>query len=279
MITFLHSAYRCPQSVTQLTKAPRIQYDSATIAWAVVLDERHDLPLITAISILALKQSKEFYMLKLNFVSKLCSLAFTTVVFFTANANAALVHNIETLPGNFSRNIIVDTTNHQQWLEGWDTLGLTYNQVTNQLASGGAFQGYHVATTNDFLNLFSSAGLNNELSQDQWGGFNAHYTGSQQNTFSSFLHLMGLPTFSSAYFAFDNGNPNSFPILSANAFYGEIMTVANLPNAYKDSLIPLGWGVSTLLVKNSTPVAEPASLILALIALAGLISVRRLKLN
>lgn len=55
--------------------------------------------------------------------------------------------------------LFLDATTGLQWLEFEPSRGLSYNEVIAQMGSGGALAGYRYATTNEVLGLFMSQGV------------------------------------------------------------------------------------------------------------------------
>lgn len=77
------------------------------------------------------------------------------------SANAAIV----SIDSSFGADTITrDTATGLDWLDVTETLNLSYNEVTAQLGSGGAFEGYRYATEAELGTLISNFGY---VAQDQ----------------------------------------------------------------------------------------------------------------
>jgi hypothetical protein len=221
-------------------------------------------------------------MFRMDMSGILSGAMFSLITLFATAANASLVQKVETLPNNSKLFTIVDDVNHQQWLDVWSTIDQTHNQVAAKFLPGEVFEGYHVATTADLFTLFGAVGLAGELHYDQWGGLTASYFEPQRGALESFLKVMGFSIFDTNYLSYDNTDFNTSPILSINvynSYFNSWDTHTVLYDRPKDALIHVGWGVSTLVVKDIASVPEPSGLMLALIALIGLMLQRRIKLR
>jgi len=90
-------------------------------------------------------------------LAKVCTLVICSVGF--APVQAALIPTSDAIFGNNS--ITRDTTTGLEWLDITFSVNQSYNFVSTQFASGGAFAGFRHATDNEVETLFINAGIPN----------------------------------------------------------------------------------------------------------------------
>ncbi len=192
-----------------------------------------------------------------------CLIGFTSL-----NSHAALIFN-----GSYTTN----TDQSLDWLR-WDlTNGQSYNDIQSQLGSGGEFEGWRYATSNEAKNFLSSFGL------IDYQSFNL----AQENSFEAWKQLTDYMGFDHSYY----GSPDFNWIYGMVDAEGGTFSQSFNHFYYVNSQDPLKHFTSSFsvdakmiflgsfLVRDSvsfsslsmsTPVAEPTPLILLLIALVML---------
>lgn len=92
----------------------------------------------------------------------LCMMMFA--VFVNANAHAALVEADWKVPGD--QLILQDTGSGLEWLDLTETMNQSFNLVSTQLGTSGAFEGFTVGVVSQLLTLFTNAGISQPFNTD-----------------------------------------------------------------------------------------------------------------
>ena len=195
---------------------------------------------------------------------KSISLASTALVLST-NVSAALIDN---------GMITSDDSTGLEWLDLTETVGMSYDQVTAQMATGGSLAGWSYATSSQIASLFDSAGGSGDYT-----GWSEANNGVVESVSAFWGYSRALTKFSKFLFAeVDTTRPDanhrygqiSDGLNSTNWETGDYMVImrASWPDAYGESY------TSSALVRASV-VPVPAAVWLFGSGLIGLISVAR----
>ena len=107
--------------------------------------------------------------------------AICTLFLFGLNAQASLIelYDPHIKLGDGPYNITKDTQTELEWLDIWSSNGMSYEQLISELGTGGAFEGFRLATQGQLETFFGNAGLAI--------GYNDNYS-----SLVEFLRLVGL---------------------------------------------------------------------------------------
>ena len=201
------------------------------------------------------------------------TLAASTLVLSTS-VNAALIStDWQNVGDNF---ITQDTDSGLEWLDLTETVGMSYDQVTAQMATGGSLAGWSYATSSQISGFFDSAGG----SGDYTGSSEAN-NGVVESVSTFWGYSRALTKFSKFLFAeVDTARPD------ANHRYGQISDGVNNTNWETEDYMVImraSWPdtsgesfTSSALVRTSV-VPVPAAVWLFGSGLIGLIGIARRK--
>lgn len=219
------------------------------------------------------------------------TIVLTIGLILATNTQAALVDH-----GTY----LTDTSSGLEWLDVTESINMSRNQVTSELATGGKFFGWRYATGAEFLQLASNAtgqsmtnpatyyGLPTNITLDGLiamlgSTLDAYYLHFYGKTFNDYL---GNPAYSQHYTI--GQLSDEVPNQTGSAYFGGYLNDFNRNGYSQDELQAyfVGFGpdnkaynVGSYLVRTTNEIPEPETLALIGLGLGGLFAFRRKKVH
>ena len=191
-----------------------------------------------------------------------------SVLGLSINANALLIDN-----GTFT----TDDSTELDWLDLTETAGMSYDDVSSQLGSGGLFYGWRYATQYEVSTLFDSVGGNGIYSVSG----NSH---QENNIITQLLELWGSTNGQSDSIFITDGfiAPGFINMGRANGIAYNFSP--HLNNMLLTSIGPIpvsagDLGIGSALVRDAVSVPEPSTFLLLGAGLIGIISAVKRKIK
>lgn len=217
--------------------------------------------------------------------------ALTIGLILAANTQAAIVDR-----GSY----LTDTASGLEWLDVTESINMSRNQVSSELAAGGKFFGWRYATGAEFLQLASNAtgqymtnpttyyGLPINITLDSLvamlgSTLDAYYLHFYGKTFNDYL---GNPAYSQHYTL--GLLADEIPNQTSAAYFGGYLNEFNRNGYSQDELQAhfvgfgaefQGYNVGSFLVRTTNAIPEPETLLLIGLGLGGIFAVSRKKAN
>ena len=198
-----------------------------------------------------------------------------SVAAYTAPAAAALM-SVDLVSGSGDELLTLDPDTGLEWLDLTETIGMSYGEVSAQLAPGGSFEGFDFATADQVLTLMEDASIPDINS----GAFFLDPTGVAAalafQDLVGFVDVGSSPGFDQRSFGFTatvaSGTNNLTP--GVRCFYDFITsciadtTVTNLDTTGPGNSVTGSWLVREEVTGPSGAVPEPSAVLVFAVGLA-----------